>query len=307
MSEHHIIKKYFQSSKNSTIALGIGDDAAIFNVPQEKQLVVSMDTLNEGVHFFADTNAADIGYKALAVNLSDMAAMGAEPKWITMSLSLPEMDETWLEHFMQGFNELANQYAVELIGGDLCKGAMSITVQAHGLVDKDKSLTRSNAKVGDRIYVSGELGAAGLAYTNKKVDKAISEDDLLRLNRPIPRLELGQALIDKATSCIDLSDGLANDLQHVVTASDVGAKLFADELPLANSLKELEQDKAFELGLCAGDDYELCFTLPNNLNTKLLQNFNIKHIGEITAEKKLVLLDAEENEIPFEFTGYQHF
>lgn len=306
MPENHIIEKYFQSKK-SNIVLGIGDDAAVIDIPQDMQLVVSMDTLNEGVHFFTDTKPEDIGYKALAVNLSDMAAMGAKPKWITMSLSLPEMDETWLESFMHGFNMLANKYAIELIGGDICKGSLSITIQAHGLVKKDKALTRAGAKVGDHIYVSGELGAAGLAYLNKHANKDVNAQDLLRLNRPIPHVELGSALNEKATSCIDLSDGLSNDLQHILRASHVGAKIFAEKLPIAKSVQEIEQQKALEIALSAGDDYELCFTLPCELDAGVLNKYNITYIGEIIEDKKLVLLDEQQNEIPFTFSGYQHF
>lgn len=306
MSEHHIIEKYFKA-KQSNIALGIGDDAAVIDIPQGMQLAVSMDTLNQGVHFFPDASPEDIGYKALAVNLSDMAAMGAEAKWITMSLSLPKMDEAWLEKFMQGFNQLATQYNIELIGGDLCKGSVSISIQAHGLVKKDKALMRSGAKVGDHIYVSGELGSAGLAYINKHANKEVNPQDLIKLNRPTPRIELGLALKEKATSCIDLSDGLANDLQHILKASNVGAKLYVKKVPLAKSLQNLELEKALELALSAGDDYELCFTLPAELNFDELTHFNIIHIGEITETKKLVLYDTQENEIPFTFSGYQHF
>ncbi len=306
MSEHQIIEKYFKP-RQSNIALGIGDDAAVIDIPEGKQLAVSMDTLSEGVHFFPDTRPEDIAYKALAVNLSDMAAMGAEPKWVSMSLSLPEMNEEWLEQFMQGFNELSNRFSVELIGGDLTQGGLSITIQAHGLINKDKAITRAGAKVGDHIYVSGELGSAGLAYLNKQQDKAVKPEDLYKLNRPMPRVELGLALNGKATSCIDLSDGLAKDLQHILKASNVGAKLFSEKLPIATSLQALEKQKAFEIALSAGDDYELCFTLPSHLDKNELNKFNITHIGEITEDKKLILLDEQGDEIPFVFSGYQHF
>jgi len=204
------------------------------------ELVISMDTLVSGIHFPETTYPQDIGYKSLAVNLSDLAAMGAEPRWITLALTMPESDEAWLEKFMEGFSELAQQYMLDLIGGDLTRGPLSITVQVHGFVPVGKAIYRHGAQTGDLVFVSGVLGDAGLALrmlaeqallTNKYNDYLLQ-----RLNRPAPRISLGLALRDTASSAIDISDGLLADLGHILTASKKGAIIKTDQLPLSDAL-----------------------------------------------------------------------
>lgn len=266
MNEFDIIRRYFQREAGNydDVRTGIGDDAAVVRVPNDQELVLTMDTLIEGVHFPAVTAAADIGWKALAVNLSDLAAMGAVPRWVTLSLTLSEIDTDWLENFSSGFFELAAQYDIALIGGDLTRGGLAITVQAHGVVPAGQALTRCGAHSGDLIFVSGYLGDAGFALS---ADYAQQNDYFRqRLNRPRPRLALGQALRGLASSAIDISDGLAGDLQHILSASNCGARVDMEKLPISAELAAaVDGESARHLAVTAGDDYELCFTVsPHN-------------------------------------------
>ncbi len=255
------------------VVLGIGDDAALLQVPAGQQLVVSMDTLNLGVHFPEDTAPADIGWKALAVNLSDLAAMGAAPAWCTLSLSMPQADAAFVDGFLDGFLALAQQHAVALVGGDTTRGPLSVCVTVHGFVEPGMALRRDAARVGDDIWVSGTLGdaAAGLmqwkagakgGQSGLSFAKGHSDPLLLaRLNRPTPRVALGRALRGIALACVDVSDGLLADIGHVCETSGVGAQVDIDALPASEALRTVfDRQTRHGLQATGGDDYELCFT-----------------------------------------------
>lgn len=318
MNEFEIIEKYFKEEhpeSKGNLILGIGDDAAIINVSEDSELTVSTDTLVSGVHFFEDTAPEDIAYKALAVNLSDIAAMGALPRWVSLSLTLPEKDINWLERFASSFNQLATEHSVVLIGGDLTKGPLSISVQIHGVAPKGKSLRRSGAAVGDLIYVTGELGAAAYAFNHiKEPDtfSCITDKELQRLHRPEARVKVALELRDNATSCIDISDGLLADLRHILKASNVGAEIRLSTLPFSKSLKTLEQKKAIELALTGGDDYELCFTLPKGLPDSVIKELQsicpVHCIGKINKDaQQLSLINDDDEAYEIDSSAYRHF
>ena len=232
LSEFDIIRYFFDRPQaadgRSDVLLGIGDDAAVVTVPDDHDLVLCMDTLVAGVHFPEDTSPGAIGHKALAVNLSDLAAMGAEPAWFTLSVTLPHADADWLAAFAQGMFRLADHYRVQLVGGDVTRGPLSVTVQAHGLVPRGRALRRSGAAVGDRIYVTGTLGDAGLAlHQGAEQAPALRQ----RLDYPSPRVEAGLALRGLASAAIDISDGLLADLGHLLEDGRQGAMLEVDDLP----------------------------------------------------------------------------
>ncbi len=265
VSEFQLIHRYFADLgvARPDVVLGIGDDCALLEVPAEQMLAVSIDTLNVGVHFFPDTDPESIGHKALAVGLSDLAAMGAEPAWATLALSLSDPDASWLGAFARGFGRLATAHGVQLIGGDTTRGPLSITVQVHGLVPRGKALSRSGARPGDAIYVSGTLGDAGLALRLKQAGVAIPEPLQARLDRPQPRVSLGMRLRGIASAAIDLSDGLAGDLGHILEAAGVGAELELARLPLSPWVAEAVTTSGdWSLPLSSGDDYELCVCIP---------------------------------------------
>ncbi|MCJ0825674.1 thiamine-phosphate kinase [Luteimonas sp. 50] len=252
-----------RAATRDDVVLGIGDDAALLRVPPGHWLAVATDTLNADVHFPAGTAAADIGWKALAVNLSDLAAMGARPAWATLSLSLPHADGDWLEGFLDGFLALAERHGVALVGGDTTRGPLSICATVHGLVAVDQALRRDGARAGDDIWVSGTLGDAAAALAQWRAGGAAEPALRARLDRPTPRIELGLALPGIAHAAIDLSDGLLADLGHVCVASRVGAEIELQALPASPALAA-RFDASARAGLqaCGGDDYELCFTAP---------------------------------------------
>lgn len=279
MNEFTLIDAYFKSLSERAgglrCDLGIGDDAALVTVPHGKQLVITTDTLIEGVHFPRDTFPADIGYKALAVNLSDLAAMGAKPAWYTLNLSLPAFSTAWLESFCGGLEQMMRQQPITLIGGDTTRGALSITIQAMGLVDSGCALRRCGAQPGDDIYVSGRIGEAGVGLRAVQQKLAIDGQALQaavnRLNRPQPRNALGEALTSLASACIDVSDGLMADLNHLLNRSGAGADVDLDKVPLAEALStgtvlarlaltDPSPQGVRRFAVSAGDDYELCFT-----------------------------------------------
>jgi thiamine-monophosphate kinase len=318
LNEFEIIEHYFKqaypASKDNLI-LGIGDDAAIINVAEETELVISTDTLISGVHFFEYALAEDVAYKALSVNLSDIAAMGALPRWVTLSLTLPENDLEWLTKFSSSFNQLANEQSLVLIGGDLTKGPLSITVQIHGVAPKGQSLRRSGANVGDLIYVTGELGGAAYAL-NSIIDSqkfsSPKDKEVQRLNRPDARVKTGIELRDIATSCIDISDGLLADLGHILKASKVGAEINLSDIPYSDSLKKIDERIAIELALTGGDDYELCFTLPKGLANSVMRDLEeicpIHCIGSINDnDSKLSLLNESNEVYEIKSNAYKHF
>ena len=318
MNEFEIIERYFKpklQDNKQGLELGIGDDAAVINISQDEELVVSIDTLVEGVHFLKDTSPQDIANKSLLVNLSDIAAMGASPRWITLSLTLPENNSDWLKEFSKQFNSLLADYSLALIGGDLTKGPLSITIQAHGIVPKGKFLCRSGAKPGDSIYVTGELGAA--AYTLKYLkdsDEKLkpTKKEIQRLNKPEARIKTGLEIRDIATSCIDISDGLFTDLSHILRCSKVGAEVKLQDIPYSSTLRKLNKDLAIDLALTGGDDYELCFTIPSNVSNtdleKMITTSKVSKIGRINElSSKLNLIDDDEKSYKLESAGFQHF
>lgn len=319
-NEFDCIQHFFKQEKNNRkdVILGIGDDAALLKVSLDQLLVVSTDTLVSGRHFSENTLPTDIGYKALAVNLSDLAAMGAEPAWILLALTLPNADEIWLRKFTDGFFPLMQRFQLQLVGGDMTQGPLTITVQALGFVPPGKALCRIGARAGDRIYVTGTLGDAGLALEliNKKNCLGLTSSQIFtvkqRLNRPEPRVEIGLALRDIASSAIDVSDGLVADLGHILSANQVGAILQLEKLPLSYSLQTLPREKAWQLALSSGDDYELCFTVPALHERALQQHLTTLNtaytcIGTIKKEPELILLDKNGSTFSFDKTGYQHF
>ncbi|MCA1714894.1 MAG: thiamine-phosphate kinase, partial [Gammaproteobacteria bacterium] len=261
-SEFDLIAQVRQRAQTrDDVIMGIGDDAALLRVPSGKLLVVATDTLNAGVHFRDGTAPADIGWKALAVNLSDLAAMGAEPAWCTLSLSLPASDAAWVHGFLDGFLELAAAYDIALVGGDTTRGPLSICVTVHGLADPDRVMRRDSAQVGDDLWVTGTLGDAAGALVQWHAGHAPQPGLRQRLDRPTPRIVAGRTLANLAHACIDVSDGLLADLGHVCMASQVGAIVEIDELPASEALRgAFASDALRVLQGTGGDDYELCFT-----------------------------------------------
>jgi thiamine-monophosphate kinase len=259
-----------RAATRDDVVLGIGDDAALLHVPPGELLVVATDTLNRGVHFPDDTAPADIGWKALAVNLSDLAAMGARPAWCTLSLSLPDGNVDWVDAFLDGFLALAAQHDVALVGGDTTRGPLSVCVTVHGLVAPDAVLRRDRARIGDDIWVSGHLGDAAAALVQWRAGATIDPLLRARLDRPTPRVALGQALAGIAHACIDVSDGLLADLAHVCIASAVGAEADIDALPVSPALRQSFADDARRHAQATGgDDYELCFTAPREMREEI--------------------------------------
>ena len=295
----------------SGVKLGIGDDAAVLEIPTGQHLVAATDTLNAGVHFPRDTSAFDIGYKCLAVNLSDMAAMGAIPRWVLLSLSLPDVESTWVESFMAGFNSLAQAHAVTLVGGDTTHGPLSISVTALGLVEQGRQLTRSGANVGDLIVVSGTLGGAARALEMLQSGQQPVADRHL-LDRPDPRVLLGRVLVGYANTCIDISDGLLADLGHVLDSSGRGARIHVDKLPQADNLSGLEEEVKWTYQLSGGDDYELLFTLPAEQRAALENwsaelDIDLSIIGEIEASEGIRCIRPDGSTYNPQKSGFEHF
>ena len=308
------------------VILGIGDDAALLQVPGGHELVLSTDTLIAGVHFPADTAAQDIGWKALAVNLSDLAAMGAQPAWVSLALTMPEADGEWLDAFLDGFCELSNEHQVALVGGDTTRGPLSITIAAHGFVPAGMALRRDGACFNDDIWVTGTLGDAAGALSQWRGNGLMSAKLRFRLDRPTPRIAAGIALRTLANAAIDVSDGLVADLGHVLRRSGgrsrhpaiaphgVGAQLDLGRLPTSRTLAEHfpREDERWRLQLGVGDDYELCFTAaPANAlaieQAMAACNTAATVIGRITAETGLHLRTSEGATFELGANGYQHF
>jgi len=319
-SEFEIIQRYFKRPTIEAI-LGIGDDAAIIAPTAKMELAISTDTLVSGQHFFEDVDPYKLGYKTMAVNLSDMAAMGARPRWVTLSLTLPkkliEYDEIWLSEFARGFHEQAQIHHVALIGGDTTSGPLNIGVQIIGEIAKGQSLRREDAKSGDDIWVSGCLGdaALALAFELKKIKLTDKEAKLClsALHMPTARVELGQLLTGLAHSAIDISDGLMADLGHILVSSRSAAIIQLEAVPCSEVLKRfLPSPLAVQCLLAGGDDYELCFTAPKRNRgsiERIAQQLKIPLtiIGEIKQGEGLLVMDAEGREITVEKRGYDHF
>lgn len=308
LSEFSLIDRFFtrQRVNNPTTRLGIGDDCALLAVPEDCELAVTMDTMVENVHFFAGADPEQLGHKILAVNLSDLAGMGAKPLSVTLALTLPAVDETWLTAFTRGFLTLAERHQVDLIGGDTTSGPLTLTVQAMGLVLKGQALKRSTARAGDFIFVTGPIGDAGLGLRIKQGYASSRPDEALRrFNRPDPACAAGLALRGLATSCIDVSDGLAGDLSHILEQSGVGACLEWDSLPLSDAVREYLQDTGdWSMPLVAGDDYELCFTVSPEKAPLLA--LPCRKIGIIEPEPGL-RLNKDGTIKPFKAKAYEHF
>lgn len=317
-SEFDIIRQYFMlNDVRDDVVLGIGDDAAILSVPEHHQLIQSVDTLVSGIHFPVETSASDIAYKALAVNLSDMAAMGAEPAWFTLALTLPDDNESWLKAFSESLFLLAKKYNVQLVGGDTTNGPLCISITINGFAPQGKALTRKGARLSDKIYVSGTLGDAALALAAWQGDCLLKKESTQylneQLNLPIPRVELGLLLRNYASSCIDISDGLIADLRHITDSSHVAAAIAFEKIPLSTDFKLniTDENLSLPLVLSGGDDYELCFTIPEDKQSEFeniaeAQNFQVTCIGEIEAGEGIRCL-VEGDEIELHGTGYEHF
>ncbi len=314
LSEFELIQQFFANSgtPRADVRLGVGDDCAILAVPTGKELVVSIDTLVEGVHFFKGTDPALLGHKALAVNLSDLAAMGAKPAWVTLALTLPSVDKDWLTAFCRGFSQLATAHGVQLIGGDTTKGPLNISIQAHGFVEAGAALRRDGAQLGDLIYVTGTLGDAGLALQGAgSMDIPVVAQS--RLDCPTPRLTEGQALVGLANAAIDISDGLLSDLGHICDASGVGATLYIDDLPCSQPVRDyIKKNDDWSLPLSAGDDYELCITVPPEKQVEVRQlamsfECGLTQIGRIEAASGIRCLLANGRQLQPCFSGYEHF
>jgi len=303
VKEFQLIEHYFRNKglKRRDVELSIGDDCALVNPADNKSLAISCDTLVENVHFLADIPAHALGYKSLAVNLSDLAAMGAEPAWFTLALTLPDVDQPWLAHFSEGLFEIAEYYGIALIGGDTTRGPRSISITINGQVPKGTALTRDGAKIGDWVYVTGTLGDSALGLDILRGVKTVNtEDKEYLINRhyyPTPRVLAGQALRTLATSAIDLSDGLMSDIGHILTASKVGAVIDVNQIPLSNSIKaNLSHEDALSYALTGGEDYELLFTVPESqrgaIDTALIHaGVKFVKIGQISAGDKLKLVE----------------
>jgi len=293
------------------IVLGIGDDAALLAPPPGRHLVVTADTLNEGVHFPRGTAPADIGWKALAVNLSDLAAMGAEPAWCTLSLSLPQSDTAWIDAFLDGFLALAGEHGIALVGGDTTRGPLSLSVTAMGFVDAGSALRRDGAQVGDDVWVTGTLGDAAGALV--LLDRELAHPLRRRLDRPTPRVHAGRALAALASACVDVSDGLLADLGHICARSDVGARIDIPSLPASEALRDAFDDVArAALQAAGGDDYELCFTADASHRERIASlasrlDLPITRVGRITCGIAVVAVDAAGATWQPPRTGYDHF
>ena len=292
--------------------VGIGDDGAVLHVPVGQDLVVCTDTLVEGVHFPASTAPAAIGHKALAVNLSDLAAMGADPAWFFMALTLPVQDREWLDSYATGMAGLAARSRILLAGGDVSCGQLSITVTALGLIEKGRALVRSGAAPGDLVVVSGRPGAAAYALKMLERGEIPAAVDLAALEYPVPRLELGRLLKGMATSCIDISDGLAADLGHILEQSGVGAAVELEKLPCPASLAALSTQERWPLQLAGGDDYELCFTIRPESEAALpglsrSAGVELTVIGVIEDRNGLLFRTPGGERYQPGFAGYQHF
>lgn len=316
LHEFDIIEKFFMRpvKNRARFPLSIGDDAALISVPEGYELVTSIDTLVSGTHFPEGSAPYDIGYKSLAVSLSDLAAMGAEPAAVLLALTFPEVDQAWLTEFSAGFFHLAEQYSVELIGGNLTRGSLSVSTVVNGWIPSGKALRRSGAQVGDDIYVTGTLGDAGFALRQLQEKHSVLPPELHeRFFRPCPRVQAGLALRGKATAAIDISDGLAADLAKMLVASGVGADLHIERLPLSERLQhQCPHELAILLALTAGEDYELCFTAPAQSRQAIQAllaplSCGVHRLGVVSAQLGLRVLDSERKLLDLMTLGYQHF
>lgn len=319
MTEFDLIQTYFSDlgTRRDDVVVGVGDDCALLRVPSGQGLAVSIDTLVSGVHFLPECDPESVGYKSLAVGLSDLAAMGAKPLWATLALTLPPElvsgNHGWIEGFSRGFNNLARAHGVSLVGGDTTRGPLSVTVQVHGIVPDGKGILRRGAAPGDLICVSGTLGDAGLALAQITAGHEPAPRLRARLEQPMPRVELGQALKGLATAMIDVSDGLVADLGHILQASQVRAELALDALPLSPAVEDVVQRSGdWGLPLTSGDDYELCFCVPAKRVSEvpvLAERLEcpLTVIGFVSAGTGLICRDDQGAALNLERGGFDHF
>ncbi|MDF1782398.1 MAG: thiamine-phosphate kinase [Alcanivoracaceae bacterium] len=310
MDEFQLIEHFFRpQGKGPGVLIGPGDDAAVLQPSEGCQLVMTMDTLVSGRHFPEDFSAFDIGWRSLAVNLSDLAAMGAVPRWCLLSLSLPEADEHWLKEFCEGFYALAQEEGITLVGGDMVRGALQITVQATGEVRAGRALLRSGARTGDRICIGGVPGEAALGL--RQWQAGVRDGDAVAsFTRPRPQMKLGKKLRGMASACIDISDGLLADLQHILdesgrgVAQAPGAIIKLSSLPNSTAIEsEPDMDIRQKAQLSGGDDYLLLFTLPSMFNVPQ----GCYEIGRVTTESGLRVLDENGAPIDVNVKGWTHF
>ncbi|MGA8863758.1 MAG: thiamine-phosphate kinase [Gallionella sp.] len=316
MTEFELIRRYFTRATPNAL-LGVGDDAALLKVSEENALAVSSDMLVSGTHFLPDADPYLLGHKTLAVNLSDMAAMGATPRWATLAIALPDADEAWLEQFSAGFFALAQQYGVELVGGDTTRGPLNLCVTIFGEVPEPLALRRSGAQPGEEVWVSGTLGDAALALAHLQGQIQMPEAEFVAcaqaLHRPQPRVALGLALRGIASSAIDISDGLLADLGHILDASRSGAEIDLERLPVSSAMRaHAVSPLGRQCMLSGGDDYELCFSAPAvrhaeiaDIGTRL--SLPLTCIGKIVAGSGCAVRDAAGNRLNPESGGYEHF
>ncbi len=305
--EFSLIERFFDWPLSHRLnRLGVGDDCALCTVPESYELAVTTDTMVAGVHFFEDAPAGFLGHKLLAVNLSDLASMGAEPFAVTLALTLPGVDEPWLQAFSQGFRRLAERFSVDLIGGDTTAGPLTLTVQAMGIVPQGQALQRNGAKPGDWIYVTGTLGDGGLGLKILNGFQCPTPEPVLQqFHCPEPKVRQGLSLRGIASACIDVSDGLAADLNHILQRSGVGASVDWENLPLSPALQHyIEQTGDWRLPLTGGDDYQLCFTVP--AEKEHLLTIDCTRIGLIETHPGLRLQRHGKTETLQE-KGFEHF
>ena len=316
VTEFEIIRRYFSPTTDHTVLAG-GDDAALIAITPGMELAVSTDMLVSGRHFFVDAEPYGVGYKSMAVNLSDLAAMGARPRWVTLSLALPAADERWLEQFAYGFLDLARAHDVDLIGGDTTRGPLSICVQIMGEIACGKGLRRSGARAGDELWASGTLGDAALALAHVRGDFELHAQDrdyaLKRLDHPQPRVALGQGLVGLATGAIDVSDGLVADVGHIAEASSVRAVIDWESVPLSAVAAGYRQHPLVQrAALAGGDDYELAFTVPPDQRSAVEAlggrlGLALTRIGRIEPGTGAIVLDKSGKQLALAETGFDHF
>jgi thiamine-monophosphate kinase len=314
--EFDLIRRYFDtiSGDHPSVQLGIGDDCALLSPSSHFELAISVDTLVEGVHFLPDIHPENLAWRLIASSVSDLAAMGASPKWLTLACTLNDPSKEWLAAFSKGLTEACHNYSLILIGGDTTSGQQQVfTAQVQGEVPVGKALKRSGAKAGDAIVVSGTLGdsRAGLALLTAECEGK-SEYLQERYYRPTARLALGEALRELANAAVDISDGLLADLGHILTASGVGADVHVEALPLSAAIKELAPESAERWALSGGEDFELCFTLPQDRVFELQQiserlALPLTVVGEITQQQGIALLKSGEPLALPASLGFNHF
>ena len=314
--EFDLIAKHFTRATPGAV-LGVGDDCALLAPTPGMQLAVSSDMLLEGRHFSPQDSPAGIGHKSLAVNLSDLAAMGAAPRWATLSIALPEENDVWLTAFARGFFRMADMFGIELVGGDTTRGALTISITVMGEVPPGQALRRDGAQAGDDVWVSGTIGSAAMALAYRQGRLFMEQIDAAKvlpaLYLPTPRVQLGIALRGIATGAIDISDGLLGDLGHILERSHVGATLEFAALPTLPAVQAyLHESVARDCVLAGGDDYELCFTAPAGKRDAVeaaaqSAGVMVTRIGRLTAESGLTVIGVDGEPLPFDHTGYDHF